>query len=98
MTSNSEKKAEILTDETERNPKKHIAVQKSDVLYFFSNSDKKLLCLVPKTCEELKQLGVSKSGMYLIDPDGHGVGELPFTAECDMSGMTGKWLAILLEM
>jgi hypothetical protein len=37
----------------------------------------------------LKKLGVSKSGMYLIDPDGAGVGDAPFMAECDMSGTSG---------
>jgi hypothetical protein len=46
--------------------------------------------IVPRTCDDLKKLGVTKSGSYLIDPDGPGVGDPPFTAECDMDGPTGK--------
>jgi hypothetical protein len=46
--------------------------------------------LVPHSCEDLKKLGVSKSGMYLIDPDGAGIGEPPITAECNMSGTAGE--------
>jgi hypothetical protein len=36
--------------------------------------------------------------MYLIDPDGPGIGNPPFTAECDMTGTTGKLLMSLLEI
>jgi hypothetical protein len=36
--------------------------------------------------------------MYLIDPDGPGIGNPPFTAECDMTGTTGKLLTSLFEV
>jgi hypothetical protein len=37
----------------------------------------------------LKKLGVAKSGAYLIDPDGAGIGDAPITVECDMTGDSG---------
>jgi hypothetical protein len=39
---------------------------------------------VPRTCYDLKLLGVTKSGEYLIDPDGPGIGDAPFQVFCDM--------------
>ncbi len=39
---------------------------------------------VPRTCYDLKLLGVTKSGKYLIDPDGPGIGDAPFEVFCDM--------------
>ncbi len=46
--------------------------------------------LVPKTCDDLKKLGVAKSGAYLIDPDGAGIGDAPITVDCDMTGDAGN--------
>ena len=37
-----------------------------------------------RTCEELRQLGVSVSGPYWIDPDGAGRGAGPVRVHCDM--------------
>ena len=37
-----------------------------------------------RTCEELRQLGVSVSGQYWIDPDGAGRGAGPVRVHCDM--------------
>ncbi len=43
------------------------------------------------TCEAiLSQFSVLESGVYVIDPDGQGVGE-PFSAYCDMKGDGGGW-------
>ena len=41
---------------------------------------------VSRTCYELNQADPSlSSGMYLIDPDGEGVGDDPIYVECDMT-------------
>ena len=44
----------------------------------------------PRTCQDLKKLGVEKSGLYQIDPDGPGIGDAPITVECEMSGDSGN--------
>ena len=39
-----------------------------------------------RTCRELHQADPSlKSGMYWIDPDGHGLGDDPIYVDCDMT-------------
>jgi hypothetical protein len=45
---------------------------------------------VPRTCHDVKLSGVDASGPYLIDPDGPGIGEPAFMADCDLSGPIGK--------
>ena len=46
-----------------------------------------MLCLqpVPRTCQDLKSVGVSQSGDYMIDPDGPGIGDEPFAVYCNMT-------------
>jgi hypothetical protein len=39
---------------------------------------------VPRTCYDLKILGLTKSGIYLIDPDGPGIEDAPFEVFCNM--------------
>jgi hypothetical protein len=51
--------------------------------------------LVPKTCDDLKKLGVVRSGAYLIDPDGAGIGDAPITVDCDMTGDPGMGIIII---
>jgi hypothetical protein len=43
---------------------------------------------VLRTCYELAQSGVDRSGVYQVDPDGHLVGEKPISVYCNME--TGK--------
>ena len=40
--------------------------------------------LVPKSCQEYSDLGVTESGTYMIDPDGNGVGYPAFNVFCDL--------------
>jgi hypothetical protein len=40
---------------------------------------------VPKTCKEYAGLGITSSGIYLIDPDGPGFGEPALTVTCNMT-------------
>ena len=41
----------------------------------------------PRSCSELKSVEpLSPSGNYLIDPDGTGAGDPPFSVYCDMAG------------
>ena len=37
-----------------------------------------------RTCDQLRQLGVTSSGQYWIDPDGVGLGLAPVQVWCDM--------------
>jgi hypothetical protein len=39
---------------------------------------------VPRACQEYADMGVTRSGIYLIDPDGAGIGEAAFNVTCDM--------------
>ena len=43
-----------------------------------------MMLVQARTCEELRQLGVSVSGQYWIDPDGAGRGAGPVRVHCDM--------------
>ena len=43
-----------------------------------------MMLVQARTCEELRQLGVSVSGPYWIDPDGAGRGAGPVRVHCDM--------------
>ena len=42
-------------------------------------------------------MGVQKSGEYLVDPDGAGIGDAPIKAQCDMDGDIGN-LFIFTEL
>ena len=42
----------------------------------------------PRTCNELKSVGVTLSGVYSLDPDGPNTGYRPIEAYCDLR--TGK--------
>jgi hypothetical protein len=53
-------------------------------LYFDESDFYYVFVEVPRTCYDLKLLGVTKSGKYLIDPDGPGIGDAPFEVFCDM--------------
>ena len=46
------------------------------------------LFLVPQTCQEYADMGITRSGPFLIDPDGAGIQEPAFKVNCDME--TGK--------
>ena len=52
----------------------------------------------PKNCEEIKLKDSTKeSGMYWIDPDGHGIGDDPIYVFCNMtSGKKKRCLLINL--
>ena len=39
---------------------------------------------VPRTCTEMKRLGVKSSGLYEIDPDGSDIGESPISVFCNL--------------
>ena len=54
------------------------------------------MMIAPQTCQDLKNLGLETSGQYMIDPDGPGVGDAPFMAECDLSGATGDFFAYFI--
>ncbi len=43
-----------------------------------------LIYLVPKSCAELRNFGITTSGLYDIDPDGNGMGDRPITVHCDL--------------
>ena len=43
-----------------------------------------------RTCKQLQDLGVTKSGYYFIDPDGSGVGIPPVEVFCDMKSGTTR--------
>lgn len=36
-----------------------------------------------RTCEEYKELGLTRSGDYMIDPDGFKFGDPPIKVYCD---------------
>ncbi|CAG0898617.1 unnamed protein product [Darwinula stevensoni] len=42
------------------------------------------LQITPRSCNALANLGVSKTGTYLVDPDGALIGESPIKVLCDM--------------
>ncbi|CAG0900810.1 unnamed protein product [Darwinula stevensoni] len=42
------------------------------------------LQITPRSCQALANLGVSKTGTYLVDPDGALIGESPIKVLCDM--------------
>ena len=44
---------------------------------------------VPKSCQGYQDLGVSESGLFMIDPDGTGTGNPPFQVFCNFE--TGKF-------
>ena len=44
-----------------------------------------------RTCEELRENGVTSSGTYYVDPDGAGVGDPPIKVECTMADTQGTF-------
>lgn len=50
---------------------------------------------LPKTCAEiLEQDGTAASGVYVVDPDGAGQGQLPLEVLCDMTSVDGGWTMV----
>ena len=49
-----------------------------------------------RSCQMLLERGISQSGEYIIDPDGYGVSEDPFTVTCSMpAAATGSAATIV---
>ncbi|CAG0904618.1 unnamed protein product [Darwinula stevensoni] len=46
------------------------------------------LQITPRTCQTLADLGVTRTGEYLVDPDGALIGDAPIKVLCDME--TGR--------
>lgn len=50
---------------------------------------------LPATCLDILELDeAASSGVYLVDPDGPGQGELPLEVLCDMTSMEGGWTMV----
>jgi hypothetical protein len=50
---------------------------------------------LPETCKEiLERDAAATSGVYLVDPDGAGQGQLPLEVLCDMTSMDGGWTMV----
>ena len=43
-----------------------------------------------RSCQELKDMGVSTDGEYMVDPDRLGIGEAPVLVSCNMTGRDGQ--------
>ena len=54
--------------------------------YYTLGKQKEQRVAIFRTCKELRQADPSlDSGMYWIDPDGHGVGDDSIYVQCDMA-------------
>lgn len=50
---------------------------------------------LPASCLDIREIdGAASSGVYSVDPDGPGQGELPLEVLCDMTSLEGGWTMV----
>jgi hypothetical protein len=45
---------------------------------------------VPRSCQEYADMGITRSGTFLVDPDGAGIRDPAFKVTCDMQTGNNK--------
>ena len=54
-----------------------------------------LCTLGVRTCQDLKNKGITANGDYMVDPDGFGVGQAPVLVSCNMTARNGQAATIV---